>query len=109
MSDLTLYTGAGALTRDSRRTGRAISRVHSESQVRQAVIDAEVDVTIAKLDAVTNTTGHAMTGVGRVGQLETALAQSFPAGTGRVAFLADGHMLDSSDLLHDLARRVRQI
>jgi hypothetical protein len=109
MSDLMLYTGAAALSRDSRRTGRAISRVHAESQVRQAVIDAEVDVTVAKIDAVTTSTGHGLTSVARIAQAETVLAQNFPGATGRLAFLAERHMLAASDMVDDLACRVRHL
>jgi hypothetical protein len=107
MSDLLPYTGTAALSRESRRTGRAISRVHGDGQVRQAAIDAEVDVTMAKLDAVTTGTGQALTAVARVAQAETALAQNFPGASGRLAFLAERHMLAASDIVEVLVCRVR--
>lgn len=49
--DVALYTGAGSLVRDARRTGQAISRIQCGGQVRQATVDAEADVTTAKLQA----------------------------------------------------------
>jgi hypothetical protein len=99
--DLALYTTAGAIAKETRRTGRALSRIQGDSQIRQADVDAELDVTCTKLDAVTSGTEQAMRAVGRVARLETVLAQIF------FAYLAEGHMVAADDIVEVMARRVR--
>lgn len=71
------------LVRDSRRAGRAISRVQSRGQVRQAEIDVETDVALNRADSLTHTTAPAMVGVARITQAEQQLAQSVPLASGR--------------------------
>ena len=104
--ELAPLTG-GLPARDARRSGRALSRVQASGQIRQAVIDVEADVTMAKLEAITTTTGHALASVARVAQAETALALNFPGASGRLAFIADQHMLAVGEVLNELRYRVR--
>lgn len=101
------YAG-GALTRDARRTGRQIQRAQSVGQLRQAVIDVETDIAIARVEAVTAATGQAMGSVARVAQAELALVQQFPQASGRVAFIAERHMLALGDIVDGLCRQVRR-
>jgi mannitol-1-phosphate/altronate dehydrogenase len=109
MSELSIYPSAGVIARDSRRTSREISRVHGASQVRQAAIDAEVDVTLAKIDSVTTATGYSLTATARIAQAETALVQNFPGASGRVAFHCERHMLAVADCVDVMLCRVRRL
>lgn len=105
--DLTPYAG-GPLLRDARRTTRAISRVNSGGQIRQAQVDVETDVAICKIESITIATGQALGAVARVAQAETAMAQNFPGASGRLAFIAERHMLHVSDVVDDLQRTLRR-
>lgn len=104
-NELTQFTG-GLVARDS-RTGRALSRINASGQLRQATVDVEADVTMAKLEAITAVTGQALGAVARVAQAETALAQNFPGASGRLAFIAQQHMLAAGEVLNELRYRVR--
>ena len=42
-----------------------------------------------------------------VARLEMVLAQTFPGASGRLAYLAEGHMLAAGDIVEVLACRVR--
>jgi hypothetical protein len=106
-NEIVLFS-SGALARDARRTTVAVNRVYSRGEIRQAEVDVESDVAQAKLDAVTRLTGQAMTAVARLAQAETALTQNFPAASGRLAFIAEQHMLLSGDIVADLHYRVRR-
>jgi hypothetical protein len=105
--DIDLFEGRG-LARDARRTGRQISRVRSGGEIRKAAVDVETDVTLDKIDAITATTGQALGSVAKVAQAETALAQNFPGASGRLAFIAERHMLHVSDVLDDFQTKVRR-
>jgi hypothetical protein len=101
------YPGSG-LTRDARRASRTISRYQSCAQVRVARVDIETDVAIAKVDALTTATGTAMGSVVRVAQAQRQLEQLAPEAAGRLAFLADDHMLSMGDAMQDLRRELRR-
>jgi hypothetical protein len=118
MSNIQPYVGSG-LVRDARRSGRAISRYQAFGQVRIAKVDIETDVALAKVDietdvalakedAVTTATGAAMGSVVRVAQLQRQLEQIAPEAAGRLAFLADDHMLSMGDIMQDLRRELRR-
>jgi hypothetical protein len=100
--------GSAALSRDSRRASRSISRSRSVSQIRMARVDDETDVTLAKVDALTATTGAAMGAVVRVAQAQRHLEQLAPEAAGRLAFLADDHLLAMGDSVQDLRRELRR-
>jgi hypothetical protein len=106
--DMTPYVGGGAIVRDVRRTNRVVSRVQSGSQIRQASVDAETEVALAKIDSITATTGQALGAVAKVAQAETALAQNFPGASGRLAFIAERHMLHVSDAVDGLQTKLRR-
>jgi hypothetical protein len=108
-SDVQPYVSSTALARDARRAGRAISQIHGDSQVRQAAIDAEVDVTLAKVDALTGTTGYVLTQTARVAQMEAALVQNFPGASGRVAYHCERHMLAVGDCVEFMICRIRRL
>ncbi len=106
MSEISPYSGG--LDRDARRAGKSISRSRSFSQVRMAKVDDETDVAMVKVDALTSTTGSAMSGIVRVAQAQRQLEQLAPEAAGRLAFLADSHSLAMGDILQDLRRDLRR-
>ncbi|MFL6137360.1 MAG: hypothetical protein ACJ74O_06105 [Frankiaceae bacterium] len=109
MSELQLYQPSTLpLLRDERRTGRAISRVRSGGAVRLARVDTEVDIAVGKMDGLTLATGQGLGAVGRVAQAEQQLVQLAPLASGRLAYLADRHMLAVGDVLDDLRRDLRR-
>jgi hypothetical protein len=107
-NELSLLTGGGLTTRDIARTGRAVSRAQAAGQIRQANIDTEADVSSAKMDALTNSTGQAMRDVARVSQAEMAFAQATPAASGRLANIAEQHAWLVGELVCDLHTAVRR-
>ncbi|WP_027861740.1 hypothetical protein [Marmoricola sp. URHB0036] len=106
MSELIPYSERG-LSRDSRRAGRAITRSRSVTQMRMAHVDDETDVTMQKVEALTSATGLAMSAVTRVAQAQKHLELQTPEVSGRLAFLADAHLLAMGDTLQDLRRQLR--
>jgi hypothetical protein len=108
MSDIILSQEGGGLTRDVRRAAKTISRCHSVAQVRIARIDAETDVALAKVDAVSVATGSAMASVVRVAQAQRHLELLAPEAAGRLSYLADDHMLAMGDTVADLRRELRR-
>ena len=107
-NELTTYDGGFPVSRDVRRAGRAISRYRSGGQVRQARVDVDTDVALAKADALTAATGSAMGSVVRVAQAQRHLELLAPEAAGRLAYLADDHMLGMGEILADLRRDVRR-
>ena len=100
MSDLRPYTAAGvARSRSSRRAAEAIQQQSLGADVRIAAANARTDVTLAKTENVTLATGAAMAAVVRVSQAQRQYEQLAPDAAGRLAFLADEHLLGMSDLL----------
>lgn len=97
-----------SFSRDSRRSSRAISRHQMAAQVRVAGIDADTDTAIAKIENATMATGTAMSSVIRVAQAQRHLEQLAPEAAGRLAFLADDHMLGMGELLADYRRELRR-
>lgn len=107
MSELLPY-GESQMSRDARRAGRAISRSRSVAQIRMARLDDEADVSMAKAEAVSTATAHAMHTVTRIALAQRQLELQAPEAAARLAFLADDHMLGLSDLLADLRRQLRR-
>jgi hypothetical protein len=99
---------SGGLDRPARQASRAISRHQLSAQVRSAAVDADTDVTLAKVDNLTMATGSAMQSVVRVAQAQRQLEQLAPEAAGRLAFLADDHMLGCAEILADLRRDLRR-
>lgn len=109
MSEILPYSGnQNGLTRDVRRAGRAISRYQTGGQVRIAQVDTETDLALVKVDALTTATGNAMGAVVRVAQAQQQLELLVPNAAGRLAYLADSHMLAMGDLMQDLRRDLRR-
>jgi hypothetical protein len=106
--DLIPYLPGGGLDRDARRAGRQISRVRAHAVVRQTAIDAETDVAIAKVDAVTAASGHSLGAVVRVAQARRQLELIAPEAAGDLAFIAARHAMVVGDVLEDLARELRR-
>ena len=107
--DLVAYgSGGGELTWSARRAGRVISRHQLVAQVRVAGVDADTDTAMAKIENVSMATGAAMSSVVRVAQAQRHLEQLAPEAAGRLAFLADDHMLGMGELLSDLRRELRR-
>lgn len=106
-AELSRY-GGDLLPSDARRAGRAISRYQTGGQVRLAKVDTETDVAIGKAEAVTAATGTAMANVVRVAQAQRHLEQLAPEAAGRLAFLADDHMLGMAEIVADLRRDLRR-
>jgi hypothetical protein len=108
MSQLEPYIAGGALTRDARRSGRAISRYQTGGQVRVVQVDTETDVALAKVDASTMATASAMAAVTKIAQAQKQLELMAPEVSGRLAYLADDHVLGLGDFLQDLRRDLRR-
>lgn len=109
MPHLQLSGSAGhLLDRDSHRCALAIRRQRADAQVRMAGVDVETDVALVKLDALTSFTGQAMGAVVRVAQAQRQLEQLAPEASGRLALLADDHVLVLADLAADLRRELRR-
>lgn len=109
MSEIQPYNGTqNSLMRDVRRASRAISRYQTGGQLRIAQVDTETDVALVKVDALTTATGNAMGAVVRVAQAQQQLGLLAPAAAGRLAYLADSHMLAMGDLMQDLRRDLRR-
>ena len=102
------YVGGADLSRSARRSGRAISRHHMVAQIRVAAADADTDAALAKIENVTMATGTAMSSIVRVAQTQRHLEQLAPEAAGRLAFVADDHMLGMAELLADLRRELRR-
>jgi hypothetical protein len=110
MSDVMLYGGGYApARRDSRQAARAISRMGSQVQVRQAAIDNETDATISKAESGTSVTAHGMMGVAKIGQLQQQLEMHVPGASWRLAMLADDHAYGTAEIAMDHRRRLRRL
>lgn len=109
MSDLTPYVGSSSLSRDARRASREISRGRLGTQITTSQVDNATDVALAKVENLTMATGNAMQQVTRVAQAQRQLEQTTPEAAGRLAFLADDHMLGCAELLADLRRNLRRV
>ena len=101
--------GGGALSRDARRAGREISRGRIGTQIVTSQVDHTTDIAVAKLENLTMATGNAMQQVTRVVQAQRQLEQMAPEAAGRLAFLADEHVLACAGLLADLRRELRSV
>lgn len=108
MNYLDLYVNGNVLPSDTRRAGRVISRHQVHGQVRSAQADVDTDVAIAKGDSFTAATGSAMGNVVRVAQAQRHMEQLVPEVSGRLAMLADDHVLAMADILADLRRDLRR-
>lgn len=102
-------SGGGALSRDARQAGREISRGRLGTQIVTSRVDNVSDVAVAKLENLTMATGNAMQQVARVVQAQRQLEQMAPEAAGRLAFLADEHVLACAGLLADLRRELRSV
>lgn len=107
-NDLAPYQGTNLTVRDSKRTNRAISRHQAGGQVRVAAVDAETDVAMAKVEGLTMVTANAMSAVARLAQAQTQLEQQVPEASGRLAYVADTHLLCVGDMLRDLRHDLRR-
>lgn len=109
MTDITPYTPGGALSRDARRAGREISRGRLGTQITTSQVDNVTDVAVAKLENLTMATGNALQQVTRIVQAQRQLEQMAPEAAGRLAFLAEDHLLGCAELLADLRRNMRRV
>lgn len=109
MSEIVNYTSSGALGRASRRASRQISQGRLGTQVRAAAVDNTTDVALVKVENLTLATGNAMQQVTRVAQAQRQLEAIAPEAAGRLAYLADDHMLGCAELLADLRRDLRRV
>lgn len=108
MSDISPYAAGGIVSRDARRASRDIARGKLGTQVRTSIVDNTTDVALAKVENLTMATGSAMQQVTRVALAQRQLEQQDPEAAGRLAFLADDHMLGCAELLADLRRDLRR-
>lgn len=108
MTNLEPYVTDEVHLPDMRRASRALSKHRASGVVRTSAVDTETDVATAKVDALTQATGSAMTAVARVAQAQTQLEQLIPQASARLNFLADAHVLAVSDVLADLRRDIRR-
>jgi len=108
MTNIEPYKATGLTTRDDRRTNRAISRHNAGGQIRVAAVDAETDVAMAKVEGLTMVTADAMSAVARLAQAQTQLEQQVPEASGRLAYIAETHLLCVGDMLRDLRHDLRR-
>lgn len=101
--------GGGMLRRDAQRSGRAISRRVASGQVREADADLATGVAIAKVQSHTAVTAAGMTDVARIAQAQQQLELMTPAAAGRLAMLADSHVLGIVDVQADHLRALRRV
>jgi hypothetical protein len=78
-------------------------------QVRTSQADNVTDLAQVKVENLTMATGSAMQQVTRVAQAQRQLEQLAPEAAGRLAFLADDHMLGCAEMLADLRRDLRRV
>jgi hypothetical protein len=107
-TELDVFPSGGAGWRDASRASRVISRYRTGAQIRVGAVDADTDIAAAKVDGITHATGQAMGAVVRVAQAQRQLETLAPEASGRLALLADAHVLALSDLLSDLRRDLRR-
>lgn len=108
MSEIQRYYAGVEVSRPARRAGEAISARHFEAAVRVSAADASTDIALAKVENVTTATGTAMSAVVRIAQAQRSLEQLAPEASGRLAHLADDHLLGMSELLADLRYNLRR-
>lgn len=109
MSEIERYTaGGGAVSRRSRRAAQAIEGSKSVSQIRVARIADEADVATEKVEQLTFLTGNAMMAVARVNGIQKQLEQQAPELAGRLALLADNHVLMAAEVIEDARRDMRR-
>jgi hypothetical protein len=108
MSELSPFICADG-SGDARRASRQLSRSRLGAQIRTGEVGSVTDVALAKVDNLTMATGNAMQQVTRVATAQRQLEQLAPEAAGRLAFLADDHMLGCAELLGDLRRDLRRV
>ena len=108
MSQIEPYIAQSGLTRDARRTARTVSRYQAQGQAAIAGLDVQTDTSLAKLDNLTATTGHAIGVIVRVAQAQRQLEQMAPEASGRLAMIADDHALSCVEILADHRRAMRR-
>ena len=101
--------GSGTLSRDARRASREISRSRLSTQIRTGQVNNTTDITLTKVENLTFATGNAMQQVTRVAQAQRQLEQLTPEVAGRLAFLAEDHLLGCAELLADLRCNLRRV
>jgi hypothetical protein len=107
-NDLIPY-GSNELTmRDRRQLGRAVSRNHAGALVRVSGTDAETDIVLAKIDNYTMAVGQGMVSVARIGQMQRQCELQAPELSGRLNYLAEGHLMGVDALLGDYQRDLRR-
>ena len=107
MSELQLAT-ARTLARDMRAANRAVSRFSAQAVMRVSGFDSEIDVGLAKIEALTHATGAAMTAVSRVSAAQRNLEMLAPDASGRLAYLADDHLMSVASVLEGLRNSARR-
>ncbi|MCW2538718.1 MAG: hypothetical protein JWN95_443 [Frankiales bacterium] len=108
-NDITTYGVDSAVFRaPARRAARTIAARQTAGLVRQAAADADTDLAIVKVEDYTMAMGATSAAVVRVAQAQRHLEQLVPEASGRLAFLADEHLLGCAELLADLRRDLRR-
>lgn len=108
MTDMQPYRGIELLIRDMRWAGRTISRSQAGGQLRMAGVDIATDLALTKVDSLTTVTGQTMGAVVRVAQAQNHLEQLAPEASGRLAMLADDHVLGLAEISADHRRTLRR-
>jgi hypothetical protein len=107
-NDVTLSRG-GVLVQEGRQSSRMLLRIETGGLLRQAAVDVETDVVLAKLDSQTTATGVGMAAVARVAQAQTTIEQLTPQASARLSLLADQHGLAVAAELELLHLRLRRL
>ncbi|MBZ5735128.1 hypothetical protein K8Z61_11530 [Nocardioides sp. TRM66260-LWL] len=108
MSDIVPYSSGGVISRDNRRAARSIERSATVAQVRRARVADETDVAAEKVEQLSYLTGAAMMAVARVNGMHKQLEQQAPELAGRLAVLADNHVLMALEVIEDARREMRR-
>lgn len=87
------------------RATREMTRVHVETQVASAIIQARAEVEAARLDGIASITAKAMQDVALLSQMEQSLAQAVPHASGRLAIIADLASVSMAEVVASAARR----
>lgn len=92
----------------SRATGRALSRVHDDTCMTRAVVEARADIEAAKTDAVGFVAQRAMQDVAFLSQVEQTLGQTVPLAVSRLQAIGDLATLGIGQVVTDTVFQLRR-
>lgn len=106
MADLVSWSG-GLTTRESRRFGRDLARLHGDCQVEIARIGMEADLQAERVSAVAHVGRRALHETAMLSQLEVQLSALVPSAMPRLQGIGDVTALGMADVVAETIRKVR--